>query len=245
MRHVEKVHSLGAAGPSQSTITSHFTAKVRKISDKEKENINLKAAELIAKNNLPISFFEKEGTKEFMDFVVKSFNVNASSKEYCPSAKKIEKSLEKTSAEVIKKLRENAAKLIENSAVTIIADDWCNNTGSYEKSGNYRAVLLQLGDETGAKESCMLMFRVVEGKKNVNIRDDIADAMDEIGMKDALQNGMIPITCDGGMIGAANELTGGNVGTTCGAHTINRMLVRWMDKCEDIPGFKEANEERI
>jgi len=245
--HIKMAHF--GPGSKQPRIVDHFLpAKKRKLNSSQKENITIESTEFLAKNILPINFFEKPATKEYLGFITKSLDKNADPELFCPSSFKINTVLAQQEVEIRNLVKDNVAKLVGKSSLYVIADDWTCNTGSYERENEYRSLLLQVKDSDGDGQNYMAGFEIAAGKKHVNMSQDIKNVLDQYGLKSAFEDGLIPIACDGGMVNAASKMTGGNSALTCGAHTVSRISHRMFDdgmKAEGIPGFKDSFQEMV
>lgn len=221
--------------------------KKRKLSPQSQSDIHTAAAEFIASNLLPTTFFEKAPTKKFFAAMTSSLNKAANPDDYCPSKYYINETLAEKEKEIKELLKKNATTLVKKSSLFVIMDDWTHTKGSFEHENEYRAVLFKLTDRAGESENYMASFHIATGKRHEDIMNDVTESMDDYGLKTPFEQGLIPVACDNAMVGAANKMTGGHSATTCMAHSLTRISKRlFIEKAELVPNeFKEKFEAMV
>jgi hypothetical protein len=134
--------------------------KETKFSPEETSEIRHHCAKFIAGCNLPLSTFEKDSGKEFMEFVVQKLRGRPDdAKIFAPSRYLVKKAMENTSLQVKAKLKTNGYNLASvHFSLSIQVDHWHCTKLSSEMHKKYFGILLNVRDPENNLTSITLAF---------------------------------------------------------------------------------------
>ena len=148
-RHHESPHKIEAhkSLPGQTSMEQFATktTKSKILSKKEKADLVGQAAKWISRSGLPLSFVEKEETREFLEYhVSNTLNFSeATARQVCTISRRsiydeMEKNAKRMKTEIIK----NGEHLAKSGRLYLMTDHWTCNRSSSEFENSFHGLLL-------------------------------------------------------------------------------------------------------
>ena len=150
-RHVTRWHNSISAETSGQLTLAKFSSEIQ-FSKTHSTAVKIRKAsvQLIADNNLPLSFFETEGFKKFSSSILQPFNINkATSNALFPSAKLVKNELKNNSDENLRILKAYGKKMAKCGNVGFAIDHKAFTTISTEDDDSALGIelLIRLPDD--------------------------------------------------------------------------------------------------